>query len=532
MPGARSGKFGRGPERPADRGSGPDMDDPTQIDTPESRLDEIRDRPDWDDRRRDVALAGLVERFPAEALRRAVRARLGRLEGRDGEAIARLVEAYATPDLLDALALALRDQPGLAPERAFEFLGLLEAAGLLDADDNLAAWWDDLNETFDADDPLETLVAQLEEEPEGSWVALQGIGAVEPEVRAEIIAGLADFPTGPGLVAFLRLLAFAHDPTTRRAALDALLAGPDDDSYRRAWAEIGHDHPDPEVRDRALARIGPEAAAVVALALEAPGRPSPEPLGSLVTTLDGEGRGTVVLASKDRGEWIVASFACDVWGGVVEVQGRVDDNPGPASNLFDEFAIRRDRPVVEDASDLALGLLAGSLLVSGPGTNPALRYWIERTAGPDFRARAFAGPDLDPDRFEGGPARAARWSEAILDTLPDWVDRSDLTLEMAREISLRSGGAPPDPRRDAGAYRYLFEHRLQARLEHYARMLLWMASFWSASGEPDLASSALTLAWQLSDPQHAVPGHPFTLALATRSLRAAGRPGPPRSGPA
>jgi hypothetical protein len=36
-----------------------------------------------------------------------------------------------------------------------------------------------------------------------------------------------------------------------------------------------------------------------------------------------------------------------------------------------------------------------------------------------------------------------------------------------------------------------------------------------------LARSSLALAWQLSDPQHAVPSHPFTVALTTRSLVAA-----------
>ena len=45
-----------------------------------------------------------------------------------------------------------------------------------------------------------------------------------------------------------------------------------------------------------------------------------------------------------------------------------------------------------------------------------------------------------------------------------------------------------------------------------------MASFWEASGDEELGHSALTLAWQLSDPQHAVPSHAFTVALTTRSL--------------
>jgi hypothetical protein len=141
--------------------------------------------------------------------------------------------------------------------------------------------------------------------------------------------------------------------------------------------------------------------------------------------------------------------------------------------------------------------------------------------GPEFRARPFGeilegqGPAAHALAEMAGPSRL------ILDACPDWVDRSPLTFDIAEEIALRAIDARPDPRRDAGAYRYLFEHRLVGRLEHYRRMLLWMAAFWEAAGDPDLARSAMILAWQLSDPQHAVPSHPFTVELSTRSLRAA-----------
>jgi hypothetical protein len=86
--------------------------------------------------------------------------------------------------------------------------------------------------------------------------------------------------------------------------------------------------------------------------------------------------------------------------------------------------------------------------------------------------------------------------------------------------------------RDAGAYRFLFEHRLLGQLERYQRMLLWSAWLWRASGEAELARSAVALAWQLSDAQHVVPGHPFAVALTTRSLAAARRSQPraPRRG--
>ena len=98
------------------------------------------------------------------------------------------------------------------------------------------------------------------------------------------------------------------------------------------------------------------------------------------------------------------------------------------------------------------------------------------------------------------------------------MDDSPLTAQLAEEIRIREGGSAPDPKRDVGAYRYLFEHRLADQLELYRRMLLWMAWFWRVGGEEELGKSAMALAFQLSDAQHVVPGHPFTIALTTRSL--------------
>ena len=88
--------------------------------TPESILDALRDRRDWTDDQRDRQLTRLVERFPADRVREAVRHRLRQIGGSDGDAILRLVEGYASPALLEELALALEDQPDLAPERAWK----------------------------------------------------------------------------------------------------------------------------------------------------------------------------------------------------------------------------------------------------------------------------------------------------------------------------------------------------------------------------------------------------------------------------
>jgi hypothetical protein len=506
-----------------------DREPEPDLDSPEAMLDAFRAHPGWTERERDEFLGRLVERFPAGRVVDAVRGRLGDLAGAEAEPVLRLAETYPDPALLDDLAGALERQTGLAPERAWEALAVLEGAGVLERFPSLAERWEELNELFEEleEDAIGQLVEQIEGEPEGVWLALQGLGAVEPEVRPQIVAGLAGRAPGPALVEFLRYLSYVHDTPTRDAALEVLRAtGPDDPAARSAWRDLAENHPDTGVADDARRRLGGTGSGSTALAMTASSagvlaRPVVSVVRALVTAVDGRGRGTVVLSALRGVERVTAGFVCDVGRGVVEVYGDVGPDSQQADAAFEEMAGSLGPGVVEGAYELALGLLAGSLMLCGPDAPPALRYWVEGTAGPGFRPQPFRAefPWWEPDSlpFDEMPER----SRALLDACPDWLDRSDLTFELAEEISLREPGSPPDPRRDAGAYRFLFEHRLRGRLECYRRMLLWMAWFWRASGDDDRARTALALAWQLSDPQHVVPGHPFTVELSTRSLAAA-----------
>lgn len=492
-------------------GSGPGDD------TPEAILDRLRDEPGLDPDERDALLDRLVERFDRDRIVDAVRGRLGDLGGDDAPAVLRLAEAFGDEDLFDSLGEALVAQPDLPAERAWEALAMLDASGRLDRFPALLDRWDDLNEAID-EGSIGDLAAQLDGDPDGPWLALQGLGAVEPEVRAEIIAGLADEGGGPGLVEFLRLLAFAHDPATRWAALDALDEQPaNEPGVIEAWRSIARAHPDPGVVERARGRGGDDDGEASVPALRRP----PRLVRSLVTAIDGEGRATIVLAARDGDRWAGAAFLCHALAGVVDVAGQ--DGMGDLG-LDEAFAALHERPesdAIEDSPELARRLLAGSLSLCGPGTSPALRYWVERTAGPDFRADPGVGllGDWDPSAlpFDGMTSRARE----VLRACPHWADASELTLDLAREVALRGSGDPPDPRRDAGAYRFLFEHRLSGRIELYQRMLLWMAAFWRAARQDDLGRSSLALAWQLSDPQHAVPSHPFFVELTTMSFESA-----------
>src|SRR3954447_12185843 len=121
-------------------------------DSPEAILDALREHREWGEDVQEAQLARLVERFPVDRLREVVRSRLRELGGADGEAILRVVEAYATPGLLQELAVALEDQPTLAPERAWGALTLLDGAGILDDYPGLVERWEELNESLEDDD--------------------------------------------------------------------------------------------------------------------------------------------------------------------------------------------------------------------------------------------------------------------------------------------------------------------------------------------------------------------------------------------
>ncbi len=244
-------------------------------------------------------------------------------------------------------------------------------------------------------------------------------------------------------------------------------------------------------------------------------------VGCLVTPIDGHGCGSIAVSASQRGHRRTAAFLCDVRRGIRDAVGDVEPDSSSAGRLIDELSEQFGEACVRDVPELALRLLAGCLMLCGGDATSPVRDWLIGILGSDFRPAAFpatipgvATPPIDSDDM---PMRAM----AILDACPTWIDTSPLTCELAREILLREGRVAAHPDRDAGAYRYLFEHRLIHRLELYGRMLLWMAWFWWCSGEPELSRSAQVLALQLSDEQYAVPAHPFTTALTTRSLEAA-----------
>jgi hypothetical protein len=480
--------------------------------TPGTLLDSLRAHPEWSERQREAVVERIVARFPGPEVAAAVGERLDNLSGADAETLLRLVEAFPTHALHRALAEGVENQPDLPPERVWDALAVLDGAGVLSGFPRLADMFMELNELLGDDDVVGDLVEQIEGDPDGVWLALQGLGAIEREIRPSIIEGLARETLGPGLVEFARLLAFAHDPETRSAAVGLLTEA--HEGVDEALHDLAAYHPDPALVASLKPRIYSSRRPI-----EAPA--APRMMRSVVSAIDGRGRGTVVLGALRGRDHVTAVFACDVASGIHDVFGDVARSPIAATSAFDELATNLGPDLVENDHPLALGMLAASLTLCGPDTAPALRYWLEATAGKELRPQPFpAGPpDWNPSSvpFEEIPGRV----QDVLDACPSWRDASPLTFEMAEEILLRERSATVDPRRDAGAFRFLFEHQLKTQLERYRRMLLWMAGLWRSADDEELARSALTLAWQLADAQHVVPGHPFAVALMTRSLTAA-----------
>lgn len=330
---------------------------------------------------------------------------------------------------------------------------------------------------------LDDLLEGLEQDPEQSWSAFQGLEAIDPDSRLRIVAELLNARRGEGLNRLLALLAESRD-----------------DQIRAAVAGAG--------RTFAIETIG--------------GPPSRRLIRSLVTAVDGEGAGAVVVSTAREGGVSAAAFLCDVRKGVLDVLGVVEADQVAEAELYDQFVELSSGQCLEDAPDLAFGLLAGSLLLSGRSTPPAVRSWLDATLGAGFHTGSFLAPRPEWSvQVDHGVLAERSWR--VLEECPGWVDGSPLTFELAEEISLRERRAVADPSRDAGAYRYLFERRLIHRLELYRRMLLWMAFLWDAAGDDELALSAGILAGQLADEQYAVPAHPFAVALTTRSLHEAQR---------
>ena len=367
----------------------------------------------------------------------------------------------------------------------------------------------------------------------------------DPTTLRAAARGRLDDLRGPVGDMALRLIEAFGDEGDRRALARALEAQPDL-GLDRAWQALSlleaagelEDYPGLVERWEEFADLGEldallgELAEVMGDDHEPPG-PGVDPIRPvgtglapvargprlrrcLATAVDAEGRATIALAVEDGPNHLGARFACDVVAGITDVSG-LGEGRAAIDASMDELASRPVPDAVEDRPDLALALLAGCL---GVGAAEGVRGWLDLLIGTEFgpmpllgwseAEAAGIGPAIDPMDA----------AEAVLGAA-GWVDDSPLAVELADEIALREGDVAPDPTRDAGVFRYLFEHRLLGRVELYRRSLLWMSAFWSAAGSAELARGAASLALDLDDAGKIVAGQPFFVRLSMRSLAAA-----------
>ena len=366
---------------------------------------------------------------------------------------------------------------------------------------------------------LSEIVDQLENDPQECWQAFESLETVEPELRLSIIDELSGLGSRAGVEMLLRLLSSARDPATRAAARSALERMDGDAREPLRLAQTARLELDREARI-GLSHADDARALLVPLRAQGSG---PGLTRCLVTPVDGRGRGSIVVSVNQRDQRRTAAFLCDVRLGICDVVGEVEPESPGAGGLIEALNQQSEGECARDIPELALGLLAGSLMLCGSAVPTRVRDWLLGTIGPGFQPSSLSAtiPGLDPSSLAQAemPARAV----AVLDACPSWLDSSPLTFQLAEEIWLRERRTAADPFRDSGAYRFLFEHRLIHCLELYQRMLLWMAWLWRFLDELELSQSALALGCQLSDEQYAVPSHPFTVELTTRSLEAAQR---------
>lgn len=372
------------------------------------------------------------------------------------------------------------------------------------------------------DNGLKELSILLDESPASIALALEGLDAIDPVVRSSLIRALAPEASGACWTELLRLLAHAPDALTQEVSLESL-ARLDQGlpEVIDAWLSLAVEHPSAAIRSRALKAL-------------ASGRPAEAPetfhrapgiVSGWCTEVNHAGVGLVLVLAEHNGSQALVCWSCDVSSGIRLIAGTID----PAENELREYqgnlaASAGPLGVVEDAG-LAVRLLAAGLAAARVPCALAARFWIERTLGRRFIPAPLAVIIADIDLAGVTHEELVVGSARVLEQLPGWLDRSELTFEIAREIALRSQGSEkaPDPTRDSGAYRYLFEHLLIHRVEIEVRKLLWMSLFWKARGCDELSRWSAILARRLSDPQHVVPSHPYLAELSTRSLAAAMR---------
>ena len=142
-------------------------------------------------------------------------------------------------------------------------------------------------------------------------------------------------------------------------------------------------------------------------------------VATLVTPVDGSGRGSIGLSVSNAHQRRTAAFLCDVRSGVCDALGEVEPESATAGGLLDELEDQAESDCARDAPDLALGLLSGSLTTCTSVVPPTVRDWLDLMLGPEFQASpvpAYTIAGIDPSSISS--AEMATRVPALLERLP------------------------------------------------------------------------------------------------------------------
>ena len=491
--------------------------------TPEAMLDDVARHVEWTEARRASCLDDLILGFAPEDLRRAAEGRLHRLDHPDGELALRLLEVVGDASSFEALACAIRSQPELSPERAWEALTLLRDVGALDHHAELRALFDDLDGLAEDQGEEGGLALELAAEladalTEGGDEAIvavaEALAGFEEDLRQAILNDLRERITPEVLCALSHpptLLPLNQSPRLEANPIQAVsrpAPALDWSTEARSWADQG-----------TLTEGRSDS-----FAFESGMRL----VDGMVTALDRLGRGVVALTARGQaGHVVTGVFVIDVREGVLTAAGR--RGGAETAAIRAELLSRTRCDLLTDVPGLAHDWMVRALGLDLRTGRDRAGAWLECLGWPRFHDRhpnAVALPNhgivtwvVEPDAVN--PRTLSRWAERIWRACPHWCDQSEITFELAEELILRERDPRPQPRRDAALFRYLFKKRLADQLERHRAMLGWMASFWNAGDAPDLVEAALGLAYDLGDPQNHRPTHPYVARWIRRSLEAA-----------
>ena len=258
-------------------------------------------------------------------------------------------------------------------------------------------------------DWLEEIIDRLDGDPEETRAAMETLSTVDEVTRSQVIEALGPYRDRPGVGELLRLLEATPTPT-----VPAVRTGP-------------------ERRD-----LG-----------QGIGQPCSRIRRSLVTPLDGEGRGTIVISAIDGGYRRTAAFRCDVRRGIFDVVGEVEEEHPSAGSMIDEWAQRAESGDAVNSAELAVRLLEGCRILSGPQVPESVRTWLEATIGPLGLPTGMAATLPGPESEVLSDRELLACAESRPRRLPGLAGPLSAHLRTGRRDLLAGGlrGARPRPRR-------------------------------------------------------------------------------------